>query len=99
MATCKFDGSKLKMGSKVVANVRADKIYEGSGASKCLGNIRGDRIYLGSGASKCFANVRGDKIYEGSSSSKKIGALKDAQSAIDGPGGITIAALWVLCVK
>ena len=63
MASYKFDGSKLKMGSKVVAN------------------------------------VRGDKIYEGSYAARKMGTLKDAQSGIDGPGGTTIAALWVLCVK
>jgi hypothetical protein len=99
MSKHKFDGKKLNLGSKTVANVRGDRIYEGSGASKCLANVRGDKIYASSGASKCLANVRKDNIYEGSGSSKKIGSLKDAQKAIDGPGGIIIGALWIACVR
>ena len=46
----KFDGTKLKDRSKTIANVRGDRIYDGSGSSKCLVNIRNDRIYEGSGS-------------------------------------------------
>ena len=48
----KFDGKSLKDGSKTIANVRGDKIYEGSSNSKCLVNVRGDKIYEGSSNSK-----------------------------------------------
>jgi hypothetical protein len=95
----KFDGSKLKDGSRTVANVRGDKIYDGSGSSKCLVNIRNDKIYEGSGSSKCIANLRRDKLYEGSGSSKTIATTKDIDKAIDGPGGLTKAALWIAKVR
>ncbi len=93
----KFDGSKLKDGSKVVANVRGDKVYDGSGSSKTLVNVRGDKIYASYGSSKCIANVRNRYLYEGSGSSKKITTMKDIDKAIDGPGGTIKAALW--CAK
>lgn len=95
----KFDGSKLKDGSKTVANVRRDKIYDGTGNSKCLVNIRNDKIYEGTGNSKCIANLRRDKLYEGSGNSKTIATMKDIDKAIDGPGGLTKAALWVAKVR
>ena len=48
----KFDGKILKDGSKSLANVRGDKIYDGSGSSKCLANHRSGSIYEGSGSSR-----------------------------------------------
>ena len=95
----KFDGSKLKDRSKTAANVRGDRIYDGSGSSKCLVNIRNDRIYEGSGSSKCIANLRRDKLYEGSGSSRTIATMKDIDKAIDGLGGVTKAALWIAKVR
>ena len=99
MASYKFDGSKLKSGAKIIANVYNDKIYEGSAHSKCLANIYNDKIYEGSAHSKCMANVYNGYIYEGSAHSRKIASLTDAQKAIDGPGGGVIAALWFVCVR
>ena len=99
MASYKFDGSKLKMGSKTIANVRNNKIYEGTSTAKCLANIKGDKIYLGSSTAKCIANINSDKIYEGSSTAKRICYLKDVHKVIDGPGGVTLVALWFVCVK
>ena len=54
----KFDGKTLKDGSKTVANVRGDKIYEGSSMSKCLANLRGDKIYEGSSMSKTLCKSK-----------------------------------------
>jgi len=99
MATYKFDGSKLKMGAKTIANVQNTKIYDGTSTAKCLANINGDKIYLGSSRAKCIANIRGDKLYEGYSTAKKICTLKDIKKLIDGPGGVTLAALWYVCVR
>ena len=41
----KFDGKYLKDGSRIIDNVRGDRIYEGSSTSQTMVNIRGDRIY------------------------------------------------------
>ena len=95
----KFDGKNLKDGSRTIANVRGDRIYEGSSTSKTLVNIRGDRIYEGSSTSKCLANVRSGKLYEGSSTSRTLTTMKDIDKAIDGTGGTTKAALWIAKVR
>jgi hypothetical protein len=95
----KFDGKSLKDGSKTIANVRGDKIYEGSSNSKCLVNVRGDKIYEGSSNSNCLANVRSGKLYEGSGNSRTLTTMKDIDKAIDGTGGTTKAALWIAKVR
>jgi len=99
MSKYRFDGKRLKMGSKVLANVKGNRIYEKTGASKCLVNIRNDRIYEGSGASMCLANIRYEKIYEGSGMSRKLETIDGVRKIINGVGGITLAALWVACIK
>ena len=93
----KFDGTKLVDGSKVLANVRGDKIYEGSGPYKVLANVRGDKIYEGSGPFKALANVKGDKIYEGSGPYKTLTNMKDAAKKLGSTSqGPLTAALWYL---
>ena len=95
----KFDGKNLKDGSRTIANVRGDKIYEGIVNSKCLVNVRGDKIYEGIGNSKCLANVRSGKLYEGIGNSRTLTTMKDIDKAIDGTGGTTKAALWIAKVR
>ncbi len=96
MSRYKFDGKYLKYGSKTIANVSGDNIRKGSG-SITEANIRNDQIRKGSG-STVLANVRGRDIRQGSGSSK-IGTMDDVDKAIEGPGGTTKAALWILYVK
>ncbi|MFT6067887.1 MAG: hypothetical protein ACJAT2_003642 [Bacteriovoracaceae bacterium] len=96
MGALKFDGSRLKEGSRTVANVRGEKICKSSGSATIF-NIRGDKICEGSG-SKTLFNVRGDKICEGSGS-KKIATMKDVDKAISGPGKLIKAALWLCFVR
>lgn len=96
MSKYKFDGKTLKFGSTTIANVSGNNIRKGSGSST-QGNIRNDQIRMGSGSS-VIANVKGKDIRQGSGSSK-IGTLADVDKVIEGPGGITKAALWVLFVK
>ncbi|MGD9548130.1 MAG: hypothetical protein AB7V45_11390 [Candidatus Krumholzibacteriia bacterium] len=96
MAQYKFDGTNLKRGGSTVANVRGDKICSGSGSSATC-NIRGDKICSGSGSSVAF-NVSGNDIRKGSGSSK-IASMKDVDGAIDGPGHVVKAALWLFFVR
>jgi hypothetical protein len=96
MANYKFDGRNLKQGSTTIANVSGNNIRKGSGSS-VLCNVSGDKIRQGSGSS-VLCNVSGDKIRQGSGSST-IAKMSDVRRAIDGPGGVTLAALWFTCVR
>lgn len=96
MGKLTFDGTNLKDGGTVVANIKGNDIREGSG-STVLGNIKGDEIRQGSGSSTIF-NIKGDEIRQGSGSSK-IATMKDVHNAIDGPGKNLKAALWLLCCR
>ena len=92
----KFDGKNLKYSSRTIANVRGNNICEGSG-SRTIANIRNNNICQGSGSST-LANVRGRNICERSGSSK-IATMDQVDKVIDGPGGVTKAALWYMFVK
>lgn len=96
MASYKFDGTNLKEGSKIIANVKGNDIREGNG-SRVIGNIKGDDIHEAN-RSKVIFNIKGDDIRQGSGSSK-IATMKDVDKAIDGPGKVLKAALWVLCCR
>lgn len=97
MAQYKFDGATLREGSNtIIANVHGDEIRQGSG-SNVIGNIHGDSIRHGSGSNILF-NVRGDDLRQGAGSNR-IATVKDVDNAIDGPGKIVKAALWLLCCR
>ncbi|MFM1831751.1 MAG: hypothetical protein RLZZ461_67 [Planctomycetota bacterium] len=84
MGKLKFDGERLKDGSKTIANVRDDRIRKGTGTS-VLCNIRGDTVREGTGTKVIF-NMRGDDLRLGTSTSR-IATMKDVDGAIEGPGG------------
>lgn len=92
----KFDGKKFKYRGKTLANVSGDRIREGTG-SKTLANIRDNKVRKGTGSSTLF-NVRGRDVREGTGS-RRIAQLSDIDKKIDGPGGITKAALWYLFIR
>ena len=96
MGKYKFDGKYLKHNGKTIANVSGDKIREGIG-SKVVANIRDDKVREKIG-SKVLINLRGTDVRLGSGSSK-IAAMKDIEKAIDGNGGVTLAALWYCFVR
>ena len=73
-----------------------DKIRKGNGGT-VIGNISGSKIRKGSGGTVLF-NVSGDNISQGNGGAK-IATMKDVDKAIDGPGRMVKAALWVLCVR
>ena len=45
-----------------------------------------------------LANVKGNDIRQGSGGSR-IATMKDVDAAIDGPGGVTKAALWFMFIR
>jgi len=96
MANYKFDGKNLKQGSNTIANVSGNSIRKGSG-STTICNISGNNIRQGSG-STTLCNVSGDNIRQGSGSTT-IAKMSDVRRAIDGPGGVTLAALWYCLVR
>lgn len=96
MSKFKFDGKHLKSGGRTIANVSGNKIRKGTGSST-VANIRDDKVRSGTGSS-VIMNVRGDDIRQGSGSTR-IARMRDVHNAIDGPGGITLAALWYCFVR
>ncbi len=96
MGNYKFDGKYLKHNGKTIANVKDDKIREGTG-SKVVANIRDDKFREKTG-SKVLINLRGSDVRLGSGSSR-IASMKDIEKAIDGHGGATLAALWYCFVR
>ena len=90
MSGYKFDGKYLQSGSDKIGEVRGNDIWSGSNK---IGEIRGNDIWRGSSK---IGDVRGQDIWMGSN---KVGTMNDARKAIDGPGGVTLAALWLLLVK
>jgi hypothetical protein len=96
MADYKFDGKNLKHRGTTIANVSGDRIRKGAGSST-VANIKDDRIREGTG-SNVIANVKGMDIRQGSGSTR-IATMKDVDSAIEGPGKITKAALWFYFVR
>jgi hypothetical protein len=92
----KYDGKYLKRNGSTIANVRDNKICKGT-TSSVVANIKDDDVREGT-SSRELINVRGNDIRLASGSSR-IGTMRDVDKAIDGPGGITKAALWFLFVR
>ena len=94
----KFDGTKVKDGSKTIGNVYRDALKEGSSTGgKTLGNIYRDSIRLGSSSGgKTLCNIYRGDIREGSSTGgKKLISLKDAAKKIGTSSqGHSTALVW-----
>ena len=86
----KVDGDYIKDGSKKVARIKNDCIYEGTSksSSSLLAYIRNDKFYSrkSSSSSYCIGMVKNDYIYNDNSTSSryKIGKLRDAERVISG---------------
>lgn len=94
MPEFKFDGRVLrnKSGSRV-AEVDGKYVRDSHGArvgefdGKTIRDIRGSRI----------AEFDGEVIR--SSSGSRLGTIADVKRAIDGAGGISLVALWLLMIR
>jgi len=99
-AKYKFDGTKFtaKNNSTVIANVRRDRICDGTSSSRVVANVRGDRICDGTSSSRVVANIRSGNLCSKTLSSK-ICKMRDVHNEIEGPGEEIKAALWLYYVK
>ena len=99
-AKYKFDGTKFtaKNNSTVIANVRRDRICDGTSSSRVVANVRGDRICDGTSSSRVVANIRSGNLCSKTLSSK-ICKMRDVHNEIEGPGEEIKAALWLCFVK
>ena len=95
-----FNGSKLteKYKSTVIANVRGDRICDGTSSSRVVANVRGDRICDGTSSSRVVANISSGNLCSKTGSSK-ICKMKDIHNEIEGPGEKIKAALWLYFVR
>jgi hypothetical protein len=94
MADFVFDGRELRDRSyNVIARVEGNEIKDSS--YNTVGRIEGDEIKDSS--YNLIARIDGDEIKDRSYS--RMGTMSDARSAIDGPGGHTLAALWIFFVR
>jgi hypothetical protein len=95
MADYKLDGNYLRNRSgNRVAQVDGKIIRDSSGNR--LGEVDGEFIRDSRG--NRVAQFDGTYIRDGSTGNR-IGEMKDVHNSIDGVGGITLVALWVLCVR
>ena len=102
----KFDGTYVKNGSKVIANMkRTDELKDGNSSSgKTLGNIkRGDEIKDGNSSSgKTLCNIKdGKNIRDGNSSSgRTLIKISDAAKKIGTSAtGPSTALVWWFFAK
>lgn len=97
-AKYRFDGTKLtRTGmSLAIATVRGNKICEKT-RTTATATIRGDKIADKTRTTTAFT-VRGDKICKGSGYAS-IATMKEVDAAIDGPGNVVKAALWLYFVR
>jgi hypothetical protein len=94
MADYKFTGTELFDQSRSLIGKSDGKVVknkQGSPVGKIDGNKILDHRHVPIG------KLDGDKILDARGS--KIGTLTDVRKIIDGPGGVTLAALWLLFVR
>lgn len=97
MAQYKFDGKNLKRGGgTTIGSVHGKYIRKGGGGS-IIASVHGNNIRQGSGGS-VIASVHGDNVRQGSGGSV-IAKMSDVRNAIDGPGGVTLVALWYCFIR
>jgi len=93
MSDYKFNGTELRArNGSLVGKIDGSHIRDARGAT--VGQIDGHSIRDGRGAR--IGQVDGEHIKD--ASGHTIGSLTDARRDIEGPGGVSIAALWLLFV-
>ena len=95
----KFDGTKVKDGSKTIANFSGDKLRKAAGTST-LCNIRDDKVRRGTGTST-LCNVKNGDIRDGTGTSRKA-KVRDVKKMIKGSESLSdvfIAAIWQTFIR
>lgn len=93
MADYKFDGKYLTQRGTRVGQIDGKYIKDSHGSR--TGEIDGKYIKDGHGSR--IAEVDGQYIKDGHG--KRIGTFGDVRKSIDGSGGASLAALWVLFIR
>tara|TARA_Y100000768_G_scaffold387940_1_gene381096 strand:+ start:10 stop:324 length:315 start_codon:yes stop_codon:yes gene_type:complete len=90
---------QLKDGGKTIANIRGDKLRNGTGSST-LCNVRDDKVRRGTGSST-LCNVKNGDIRDGTGSSRKA-KVKDIKKMIKGSESLSdvfVAAIWQTFIR
>ena len=90
---------QLKDGDKTIANIRGDKLRNGTGSST-LCNVRDDKVRRGTGSST-LCNVKNGDIRDGTGSSRKA-KVKDIKKMIKGSESLSdvfVAAIWQTFIR
>ncbi len=94
MASFKFSGNDLFMGSNKIASIRGTGIYNKQ--SNKVATVKGNEIFNAS--STKVATVNGTDIYN--KAGNKFATMSDVKRDIDGAmGGASIVALWLFFVR
>lgn len=93
MSTARFDGTYLTQNGSRIGKLDGQYIYDGRGSR--VGKLEGDYICDGRGSR--IGKVDGRNIYDGHG--RRIATLDDVHKQIEGPGGASLAALWILFIR
>lgn len=92
----KIDGNRFKESGRTIATISGNRIKKGSGGTTLM-TIDGDKIRKGSGG-QTLATLKGQDLREGTGGIK-LASMRDIDKKIDGPGGVTKAALWLYFIR
>lgn len=93
MARVKLEGNIIYADYNRIGRLDGTDVYDGSG--RLVGKIRDDEIK--DSHYHTVAKIRGDDIYD--ENGHRIASMSDVRKAIDGTGGISLAAIWILLVR
>lgn len=93
MARVRLQGNNIYEGGSIIGRVAGTDIHDNLG--RVIGKIRGEEIQ--DTHSHTVGRVQGNNVYDGSGC--RIASMSDIRNAIDGTGGVTLAAIWILLVR
>ena len=93
MSNYKFDGKYLSERGSRRGRIDGSYVYDDHG--KRIGKFERDYIYDSHGSR--IGKLDGKNVYDGHGS--RLGTLDDVKKSIDGPGGLSLVAMWLLLVR
>lgn len=93
MASYKFDSKYLTLSGRRVGKVQDPYILDDRG--KRVGKVQGDYILDGKG--RRIGKFDGSNLLDGSG--RRVTDRRQIEKDIDGSGGVTLAALWLIFVR
>lgn len=93
MAKYKFDSSYMRHSGRTIARINGEKVYDGKG--RLAGRFKDERIFDGKGRPA----GRFDGKYVFDSRGRRVADRRQVEKDIDGNGGTSLVALWLLFVR